>query len=542
VDDVIAQPRGEIVWMGEMLEFSGQSVETWQAEGAPGSTPIASEQEPRKRFKAINRNQLMIRPVDVEKLVEEDHPVRAIWAMVCRLDWSRFEDEVKVVEGGKGRSSYDPRLLAALWIYAYSEGVNSARELSRMCGYEPGCQWLTGIEEVNHHTLSDFRVKDKEAQDDLFKQVLGRLSADGLTDLKRVAQDGTKIRAQASGNSFRREDTLRDHLKLAEEQIQAMGSADSEDCNQRVIQAKQRAIREKKQRLELALEELKKFQEQEQEQEKQKAKGPRVSETDPEARVMKQPDGGFAPSYNVQICTEASNKIIVAVETTQAGNDYDELVHGIDAVEANTGRTPEQMMVDGGYIKNGNIEEAAQRGIDLIGPVAETNAEASLKKRGLSPEFYPDKFRYEETANTFTCPAEKTLTFQRTSQREGRREHQYRAKAADCQNCPFRDQCCPKNAPRMIIRIEDSEAVRAFKDKMQTEQAKQIYHTRAEVAETPNAWIKDKFGLRQFRVRGLVKTGMEALWACLTYNIRQWMRLSWKPQIAAVAVGGAVSA
>jgi transposase len=529
------------------LELFGEQLETLRTEVLPAETATGIEQEPTKRFRVINRSQLMIRPVDVEKLVEADHAVRAIWAMVCRLDWSRFEEDVKVVEGGKGRSSHDPRLLAALWIYAYSEGVNSARELSRMCTYEPGCQWLTGMQEVNYHTLADFRVKDKEAQDDLFKQVLGRLSADGLTDLKRIAQDGTKIRAQATGNSFRREDTLREHLRLAEEQIQAMGSPDWEESNQRVIRARQRAIREKKQRLELALEELKKFQEEKQEQEKQKQKkkatGPRVSETDPEARVMKQPDGGFAPSYNVQICTEASNKIIVAVETTQAGNDYDELGHGIDAVEANTGRTPEQMMVDGGYIKNGNIEEAAQRGIDLIGPVAESTAEASLKKRGLSPEFYPDKFRYDETTNTFTCPADKTLTFQRTSQREGRREHQYRAKAADCQHCPFRDQCCPRNAPRMIIRIEDSQAVKAFKDKMQTEGAKQIYRTRAEVAETPNAWIKDKFGLRQFRVRGLVKTGMEALWACLTYNIRQWMRLAWKPQLAAaVAVGGEVSA
>jgi transposase len=540
-DHLLARSRKEMVCMEETLELLGEGLEALRSEASESTTQITGEEKSIKRFKPINRNQLMIRPVDIEKLVEEDHPVRAIWAMVCQLDWDRFEEDVKVVEGGKGRSSLDPRLLSALWIYAYSEGVNSARELSRMCEYEPGCQWLTGMQGVNYHTLADFRVKDKEAQDDLFKQVLGRLSAEGLTDLKRIAQDGTKIRAQASGNSFRREDTLREHLKLAEEQIQAMGSPDSEDASQREIKAKQRAIREKKQRLQQAMEELKKFQQDQEEKEKQKA--PRVSETDPEARVMKQPDGGFAPSYNVQICTETSNKIIVAVETTQAGNDYDELAHGIDAVHANTGQTPEQMVVDGGYIKNGNIEDASQRGVDLIGPVAESNAEASLKKRGLSPEFYPDKFRYDQTTNTFTCPADKTLRFQRMSQRDGRREHQYRAKAADCHNCPFRHQCCPKNAPRMVIRMEDSEAVRAFKDKMQTEQARQIYRTRAEVAETPNAWIKDKFGLRQFRVRGLVKAGMEALWACLTYNIRQWMRLSWKPRLAAaLAVGAGVSA
>jgi transposase len=497
-------------------------------------TAIASGQEPKKRFKAINRNQLMMRAVDVEKLVEEGHPARAIWTMVCQLDWSRFEEDVKVIEGGQGRSSYDPRLLAALWIYAYSEGVNSARELSRMCGYEPGCQWLTGMEEVNYHTLSDFRSRDKEAQNDLFKQVLGVLSAEGLTDLKRVMQDGTKIRAQASGNSFRREDTLREHVKLAEEQIEAMGSADSEDLSQRVIAARQRAAREKKQRLEQALKELQNL-----EEDREKTdKVPRVSDSDPEARKMKQSDGGFAPSYNVQICTEASNKIIVAVEATQATTDYDELSGGIDAIEANTGHTPQQMVVDGGYIKSANIEDAAKRGIDLIGPVIESNIEAMMKKRGVSPDFYPDKFRYDQISDTFICPAGKTLKFQGTGRRHGQLRHHYMAKATDCGNCPFRNQCCPKTSQRSVIRKEDSQLVQAFRAKMQTEEAKRIYRCRAEIAETPNAWIKATFGLRQFRLRGLLKVGMEAFWACMTYNILQWKRLSWKTQLAASTRSG----
>jgi hypothetical protein len=55
------------------------------------------------------------------------------------------------------------------------------------------------------------------------------------------------------------------------------------------------------------------------------------------------------------------------------------------------------------------------------------------------------------------------------------------------------------------------------------------------VAEFPNAWIKDKIGLRQFRLRGLVKVTLEAVWACLTYNVCQWIRLCWKPQQLAQA-------
>ncbi len=515
--------------MADAFELFSESPETFVREAVP-DVPIM-EVNGVKRFRPIDRNQMMIRPINVDKLVQEDHPVRAIWAMIQQLDMSRLEADVKAVEGGKGRSHLDPRLLTAIWIYGYSEGINSARELARMCAYEPALQWLTGLEEVNYHSLSDFRVKNKQAQDEIFVQVLGLLSAEGLTDLKRVMQDGTKIKAQASANSFRRADTIREHLKLAQEQIDAMGDPNSEELSHRVFKAQQRAERENKERLGRALRQLEELEKKQADSEKVL----RVSESDPDARIMKQSDGGFAPSYNVQICTEASNKIIMAVETTQAGTDYDELMHGVAAVQANTGQVPEQMVVDGGYIKNSNIEQAAAQGVDLIGPVAENNPEASLKKRGVSPDFYPDKFHYDEQTNTFACPAGKTLTFQRTSHREGRIEHEYMAKAADCQYCPFRYQCCPKTTRRMIIRKQDSEAVQAFRAKMQTADAKQIYRSRSEIAETPNAWIKDKFGLRQFRLRGLTKVGIEAVWACLTYNVRQWIRLSWKPRLLAAA-------
>ena len=519
--------------MTERMELLGQDKEAFRAETSEVSTEEgAATASAAKRYRAIDRSQIMIRPVDVEKLVEEDHAVRAIWAMVCQLDLSRYEQNVKVMEGGKGRSRSDPRLLAALWIYAYSEAVSSARELSRMCSYEPGCQWLTGLQEVNYHTLSDFRKSDKEALDGLFVQVLGVLSAEGLTDLKRVMQDGTKIKAQASRDSFRREETLREHLKLAQEQVEAMGDPDSEELSRRAIQARQRAIRETKERLEQALKELEDIEKKRQAAEK----AARVSQSESTARVMKQADGGFAPSYNVQICTEASHKIIVAVDTTQAGTDYDQLENGMNGIEANMGQAPGQMVVDGGYIKNSNIERAAERGVELIGPTAEKNPEALLKQRGIGPEFYPSQFRYDEGANTLTCPAEKILTLKRTCQRRaGVTEYYYQAKRLDCANCRFQSQCCPKASPRIIMRKQDSETVRTFRAKMQTEQARQIYRTRSQVAEFPNAWIKEKLGLRKFRLRGLRKAGMEAVWCCLTYNIQQWIRLSWMPKLATAA-------
>src|ERR1700687_833011 len=162
---------------------------------------------------AIDREQLVLRPIDIEQLIPEDHPARALGELTGRLNLTGFYEGIRSVEGHAGQPSWDPRLLIAVWLYAYSRGVGSAREVSRLCEDEPGFQWLCGMETINHHSLSDFRVEHDEALRDLFTQVLGVLSAEGLITLERVTQDGTRIRACASGHMFRREETLREHLK-----------------------------------------------------------------------------------------------------------------------------------------------------------------------------------------------------------------------------------------------------------------------------------------------------------------------------------------
>jgi len=514
--------------MSETASLLGGSLENYKVEQR---SDYAEEVGSRaKRLKPIDRSQMCWGTIDVEKLIEADHPARGIWAMVLQLDLTGLEDKIRSVEGRAGQSSLDPRLLMAVWIYGYSEGISSARELSRMCGYEPGCQWLTAMSEVNYHTLADFRAENKKELDRIFVQVLGLLSAEGLIEMKRITQDGTKIKAHAASKSFHRGKRLREHLQMAHKHVEAMSKPESADLTTRMIEARKRAGREKQQRLEEALKELDQLQQMRPDEEV------RISETDAQARVMKQADGGFAPSYNVQISTDAAHGIIVGVDVTQAGNDCDQLVGAVERVKANTGRTPEQVLVDGGYtMKNSNIEAMAEQGINLNGPVVENNGEASLRQRGIEPEFYPNKFRYDETTDTFQCPADKTLNRIGKHQREGRVEYSYRASEIDCQSCPFQDQCCPKNSPRRVVRIEHSEAVQAFRDKMATDEAKQLYRTRAQIAEFPHAWVKEKLGLRQFRLRGLLKIGAEAVWACLTYNIQQWLRLVWRPSLQAVA-------
>ena len=85
------------------------------------------------RVRAIDRQQLVLRPVDVERLVAEDHPVRAVWEFVGRLDLSALYAAIAAVEGAPGRDATDPRLLVSLWIYARTAKASARRGRSSGC-------------------------------------------------------------------------------------------------------------------------------------------------------------------------------------------------------------------------------------------------------------------------------------------------------------------------------------------------------------------------------------------------------------------------
>src|ERR1022692_3871638 len=178
----------------------------------------------RPRLAAVNRSQMVMRAMEVERLIEEDHAARSIWELVGRLDLSRYYAVIAAVEGRAGREHTDPQVLISLWLYAYSRGISSAREMARRCEYEPAFQWLCGLAPISHRTLSGFRSDHQAALNHLYVQVLGMLSAEGLITLERVTLDGTKIKANAGGNTFRRRQKIEAHLALAREQVQILNA------------------------------------------------------------------------------------------------------------------------------------------------------------------------------------------------------------------------------------------------------------------------------------------------------------------------------
>jgi transposase len=483
------------------------------------------------KLKSIDRRQTVLAQIYVEELIPAEHKARAIWDLVGRMDLNRFAETLRTTAGCAGRPAWDPQLMVSLWVYAYSEGISSAREIERLMEWEPGMQWLGGLQTVNHHSLSDFRIEHRAALDELFAQLLALLAQAGLVDLQQVMHDGTKIRAVTGADTFRREKTIRERLEEARQAVAQFGDSRAEA---RQSAARERAARERKQRMEAALEELTALQAEKKEEEKAAV---RVSVTEPEARIMKHGDGAMAASYNAQITTEASHKIIVGAHLSQCSSDAQSLKPALEEVEKNLGEKPAQVVVDGGFTNRDNIVDCAAQKIDLVGSLArpEERSEAAMKSQGIDPAFAPHHFCILEAGQQLQCLAGCTLPYVRQSRKRGNVYQQYQARGEDCLACRYRPQCCPKTAEKgrtVSIRVEEQADVAAFREKMDLPENRAIYRRRGEVAEFPNAWIKDKLGVRKFRVRGLVKAGSELLWACLTYNIQQWVRLVWRhPQV-----------
>src|ERR1700686_4486538 len=438
----------------------------------------------------VNRQQMSWRAVDVERLVDEDHPARAIWALIGRRDLGQFYQGIASSAEEGGRPAFDPQLLISLWVYAYSQGIGSAREVARRCEYDPAFQWLTGLQEVNYHTLADFRVERQEELDELFTQVLAALSKKGLITLEQVMQDGTKIKALASTRSYQREGTIREHLERARQRVEQMGDPRNEEASPKVKQAQARARREQQERLESALQELQKLQERKK-GEKAKSEA-RVSTSDPQARVMHHSDGGLSLSYNAQISADAANGLIVGVAVTQEANDSAQLLPAVDRMENQLRQTPQQLVADGGYSTRDNIERMAERRIDFLGSMGREEMPSGATAPQRLP---PSAFIYQAETNRYVCPEGKLLRPQgryHNRKKRGLMAYWYEAKFSDCAACLRKPECCPENQRRGrgVIRRVENPAIQAFREKMASAEAQAQYRHRGRVVEFCHAWIK----------------------------------------------------
>jgi transposase len=331
----------------------------------PPASPAERADDRLPRYETANRTQLELTPTDLETLLPPGHAARLVWRFVDGLDLSAFYATIKACDGGAGRPAIDPKILVALWLYATIDGVGSAREVDRLCYRHDAYRWIRGGVSVNYHTLSDFRVAHQTALDDLLTQSIAALRHRGIVTLARVAQDGTRVRASAGVGSFRSEGTLAECLKAAQQLVErTKRQHDGGLARDEAAQA--RAAADRLARVEEALAAYPAVAEAKRRNRSEAT--PRVSTTDPEARIMKMSDGGYRPAYNVQFAADHDSHVIVGVDVTNVGSDQQQLVPMLDQLERRVGR-PATWLADGGFVAYAAIDEATARGVALLAPV-----------------------------------------------------------------------------------------------------------------------------------------------------------------------------
>lgn len=343
---------------------------------------MSEKSRPKARVVEANRAQMRLVPTDLESMLPVDHAARAVWAFVDRLDLDPFYDAIRSREGSAGRPATDPQIFLALWLYATLEGVGSAREIARLSQYHLAYQWICGGVSVNPHSLSDFRNAATDRLNELLTQSVTSLVASGLAEIRRVAQDGMKVRASAGASSFRTRAGLNKLRRVARNQVERLATEIDQEpgaAARRDAAATKQATERRAARIERALAEMKDAEERKRSNNGKKKSEPRTSTSDPKARVMKMPDGGFRPAYNVHFVSDTVSKVILGVEVDNLGTDAHAMVPLAEQIEERYEVRPAEWLADGGCTSLNNIDAMDARGCAIIAPLRQ-------RRSGRDPE------------------------------------------------------------------------------------------------------------------------------------------------------------
>jgi len=319
-----------------------------------------------------DRAQLRWDMVDLDSQLPDDHRARLVWAYVEGLDVSDFYDRIKARDAVAGRPATDPLVVLAVWLYATLEGIGSARAIDRLCQQHAAYRWLCGGAPINHDLLAGFRRENAASLDRLLTQSVTGLIAEKLVSLEELAIDGTKVRALAGRGSMCKRKRLESIERAVAEQVVELKRELDTDPAEPERRRKKRALQaaqERARRVARARQKLAELEQEKAARAKTHAKAeaekgePKVSVSDPEARLMRLSDGAVAPAWNVQVAT--ANGFIIAIDPTDRRNDGGLAPGLVETTAKRCGRVPQRLLADTTAMTQQDIGKLAERYPDL---------------------------------------------------------------------------------------------------------------------------------------------------------------------------------
>ena len=325
-----------------------------------------------KTFRPYDQDTLLLMPPSVRDWVPADSLAAFINDVVNELDLAPF---LAAHDEPRGMPPYHPALMLKVLLYGYATGVTSSRKLEARLAADVGFMFLAGQARPDHKTISSFRRRHLAAFGGLFLQVLVLCQEAGLVKLGRVALDGTKVKANASkhkamsyGRMAEREAQLAAEVRAILDEAEAVDRAEDELYGDARGDELPPELRTREGRLR-RIWEAKAALEREARERTGKADAVPAARTqrnftDPDSRIMRSKTDGWVQAYNAQAAVDETTQVIVAATVSQDPTDPGHLPAMVDAISANTGRSPRRLLADAGYCSDDNLAALAERSID----------------------------------------------------------------------------------------------------------------------------------------------------------------------------------
>lgn len=523
--------------------------------GGPRIGNMKKKKSDRVVFKPYNMGQLQL-PTDLEELIPPNHLVRVVDAAIERMDLSPLIERYK----GGGTSSYHPKMMLKVLVYAYTQRLYSCRQIAKALRENVHFMWLSANNKPDFRTINRFRSTVMQGIiEDVFASVLELLIDEGYVRLEHYFLDGTKIEANANRYSWvwakstrNYKGKLQEKVKQLLEEIERVNEEEDEEYGDRDLEEMGEEGPIDAEKLEKKIQELNERLRQDPDDRqmpfghKQLAKAVKTLETDCLPRQQKYEEqeskfkgrssysktetfmrmkedhmknGQLKPGYNVQMGTE--NQFVVGFSLHQRTVDTTCLVPHLEGVKQQIGRLPEHVIADAGYGSEENYAYLAQHGVESY--IKYNTFHLEQKKRRKKNRFLASQFPYDPESDTFRCPADRRLIYRYSRERTTDNGYLTRFRNYECESCEgcvLKPDCTRSKRNRWIQVNFSLEQMKAIASRnLLSERGKALRSRRPVEVESVFGRLKHNWGFRRFRLRGLEKVKIEWGLLCIAHNM-----------------------
>jgi transposase len=468
----------------------------------------------------LTREQITMFPEAIEDYISAENPVRFLDAFVEQLDTTAMSFSHSSVKE-TGRPPYHPKDLLKLYLYGYLNRIRTSRLLERETQRNLEVFWLLKRLQPDHKTISDFRRANAQALREVFKQFVLLCKSINLFGTELLAVDSTKFKASNARDRIKDKKQLdKSVVHITESINQYLAQLDENDTsdeqtasplpavNREDLQKKIDSLKQQKEQLEQAQTEL----------DRNELKY--VSLTDPDCRLMKN-ERRIEPAYSMQAAVDAKHSLIVDYELTQDAADNNHLASLATTAKEVLGAETLQVCADAGYYDTVDLQKCDDQKLITYVPIPKPKI--SKKTNTPTPDYYADKFAYDEVTDTYRCP--KSNTLHQFSAKRDKRDNRliYIYRTPVCLQCPGRHQCTTSPRGRHIYRWEHEVVLDRLKQRL--ERNPEIIKRRKAIIEHIFGTIKKIWGYSALLLRRLNNVHSEFALMNLTYNIRRVLNI-----------------